>query len=218
MITDPTEKKLKAVLFRRFCPTELELGEFELDLLEKSRRDDIATHVEYCPHCRQDLIQISKAITLPLAQEGQGQRLDQLPVLAERAKIFVIDLLSPPPGVLTPAFPQGAVRGPDSEMETQVIQVGSYLVALSMERDPAQLDKYNLVGDISIMEEIDETSAWQAYLWQDGDLFETVSLQDANDFVFMGVPSSDKPYELIISSPTVEIHLQQLHIPGGVAS
>jgi hypothetical protein len=219
MITDPTEKKLKAILFRLLCPTALELGEFELGILEKPRQDEIASHVETCPHCQQDLVQIGRAMSMPLAgEEHRSQLSEQVSRLSQRLKIFVIDLLSPPPGAVLPSPPQLAVRGQSEEMETQVYQVDSYMIAVSIERDSTQLGKYNLVGDISAMEEMEDVDAWQAHLWQGGVQLQTVSLQDAGDFVFMGVPSSDQPYELIITSPTIEVHLQQLHIPGRTAN
>lgn len=220
MTTDPTEKKLNELLFRRFCPTELELGEFELRLLDNQRQDEIASHLAYCPHCQKDLVQIKKATSISLIEEDQIDRShESLPTLAQRVRVFVIDLLSPAPGALLPAAPQLAVRGQGDELDTQIIRAGSYMVALSLERDVTQLDKYNLIGDISAMEdsqEGDDFYIWQAHLWHDNLLLQTVSLQDASDFVFTGIPTSDKPYELIISSPTAEIHLQGLHIPGGI--
>jgi hypothetical protein len=222
MITDPTEKKLKAILFRRFCPTELELGEFELELLDKPRQDEIASHIANCPHCQKDLEQIRQATSLSLIEEQQTDQLPEgTPSLTQRAKVFVVNLLSPPPGALMPSSLQVAVRGQDDEMETQVIQAGTYMVALSLERDTMQLDTYNLIGDISVLEETGESANladWQAFLWQDDVLLQTVSLQDASDFVFTGIRTSDRPYELIISGPAAEIHLQGLQIPGGIAN
>jgi hypothetical protein len=219
MIADPTEKKLKAILFRYLCPTALELGESELGILEQPRQAEIAAHVEFCPHCQQDLVQIRRAMSLPLADEDQRNQIsDQLSRLSQRVKIYVIDLLKPPSGTLLPAPLQVAVRGQGEEMETRVYQLDSYIVALSIERDRTQLGKYNLVGDISALEAMEATGAWQAHLWQGGALRQTVSLQDAGDFVFMGVPASDQAYELIISGPTAEIHLQELQVPGGTAN
>lgn len=222
MITDPTEKKLKAILFRRFCPTELELGEFELELLDKPRQGEIASHIAYCPHCQKDLEQIRQATSLSLIEEQQTDQLPEgTPSLTQRAKVFIVNLLSPPSGALMPSSLQVAVRGQDDEMETQVIQVGTYMVALSLERDTTQLDTYNLIGDISVLEETEESANladWQAFLWKDDVLLQTVSLQDASDFVFTGIRTSDRPYELIISGPTAEIHLQGLQIPGGIAN
>ncbi len=215
---DITKTKLKAILFRHFCPTEMELGEFRLGLLETQQQDEIASHIESCSHCQKAIIQIDEAVSLPLAPEEQADtQHNKTPSPAERIKIFVINLLAPPSDILMPSSLRLALRGQDDEMKTQLFQIGSFMVALSFERDVSQLDKYNLIGDVSVIEEMEREANfhfWKAYLWQEDVLMEVVPLNEGGDFLFAGIQSSNEPYELIISSPTAEIHLQHLQIPG----
>lgn len=218
---DITETKLKAILFRHFCPTEMELGEFRLGLLETQQQDEIASHIESCPHCQKALVQIGEAVNFPLAPDEQvDTQQNKTPSPAERIKIFVINILSPPPDTLIPSSHHLALRGQDDEMKTQLFQIGSFMIALSFERDVSQLNKYNLIGDVSVIKEMEREAnfhLWKAYLWQEDVLVAVVPLNEGGDFFFAEIQSSNEPYELIISSSTAEIHLQHLHIQGGAS-
>ncbi len=214
---EPTEKKLKAILFRFFCPTQMELGEFELELLEGPQHEEIASHVDSCPHCQKDLIQIRKTINLPFVQKAEPIiHPEQTSSLADQVKVFVVNLFSPSPDVLIGPSLQPALRGQDDEMKTQVVHIGSFIVSLSFERDLSQLGRYHLVGDVSADEGLDEPIGfynWKAYLWQAGVLVQTVALDEEGDFTFEGISLEDKPYNLIIGDSAVEIHLQHLQFP-----
>jgi len=39
------EEKLKSILFRSDCPSNMDLGEYELGILDPPRRDEIASHL-----------------------------------------------------------------------------------------------------------------------------------------------------------------------------
>lgn len=208
---DPTERKLKEILFRHFCPTQMDLGEYDLGLLDAPRRDQVASHLQDCVHCQQDLVQIRTFLT----QDGPARAPDSVtPSLRERVKVFVVNLLSPPPNVLVSSTFQPALRGQENEMHTQVYQVGPYLVALSFQKNATRLDHAYLLGDISPVDEGGvEFQAWKAHLWQSDSPVATVPLDADGHFTFGSLPITDTPYELILSGPDGEIHLQNLHRP-----
>lgn len=208
---DPIEKKLKAALFRHLCPTQMELGEYELDLLEPRRRQEIASHIAVCVHCSGDLAQIREFLTL---DDPQPHRRPETPSLMERARIFVVNLLSPPSDVLVPATVQLALRGEEDEMKTVTYRVGPYLVALSFQKDPTQLDSHYLLGDVHPVDEDEpDWQDWHAHLWRSDTPVASVALDRDGQFSFSDLLVTDVPYELILSGPETEIYLQNLRLP-----
>jgi hypothetical protein len=208
---DPIEKELKAILFRHLCPTQMELGDYVLDLLDPGRRQEIAFHIAECVHCPGDLVQIREFLTL---QEPQPNELPETPSLVERARIFVVNLLSPPPEVLAPATLQPALRGEEGEMQTETYHFGPYLVALSLQKDPTQLDSFYLLGDVLPVDEDDwDFRDWQAHLFRSDVPVATVALDREGHFSFDDLLIADVPYELILSGPDTEIYLQNLQPP-----
>ena len=212
---DTIEKILKKVLFRHLCPTPIELGEYELGLLDAPRHEQIHSHIGHCVHCRQDLVRMLKFMAMPLVQKnGRGNLTAETPSLAERAKIFVVNLLSPPPNILVSPTLEPAWRGEKDDMQTQVYHIGSYLVALSYQRDPTRLNKHYLLGDISLVDEDTVTfEEWQAHLWRANRLLATIALDIDGHFNFIGSTIDDAVYELILSGPEAEIHLENLLVP-----
>ncbi len=49
------ETRMKALLYRAACPEPLQLGEYELGLVEPAQAAILARHLETCPHCRAEL-------------------------------------------------------------------------------------------------------------------------------------------------------------------
>lgn len=209
------ETALRSTLYRLDCPTDMELGEYELGLLEATDRGaEIASHSASCPRCLADLAQIRQYMALPLIEDNfvnSGQE-ENTPFL-ERVKIVVIDLLSPPRDALINARLQPALRGDQGNMETHVFQVESYVIALSAVKNPASWQRQQIIGDISPLASNEEKfQQWSAYLWRDGKLLATTPVASDSHFIFDDVQFANRPHELILSGPRVEIHLQNLHM------
>ncbi|MDX1417600.1 MAG: hypothetical protein R3293_25580 [Candidatus Promineifilaceae bacterium] len=212
---DLIETILKATLYRYDCPSNMELGEFELGLLETTERgDEIAAHAAKCPHCLADLSQIRQYMALPLVDNflADSAQEKKTPLL-EKAKVVIIDLLSPPRDFQMNKQLQPALRGSQGDMETHVFQVESYVIALSAVKDISAWQKQQIIGDISAIVDNDENfQRWSAYLWRDGKLLATTAINRDSHFVFDSVQFANRPHELILSGPKVEIHLQNLQM------
>jgi len=212
---DLIETKLKSTLYRVDCPTDMELGEFELGLLDASNRAAaIATHSKSCPHCLAELVQIRHYMELPLVGDQFLSPTQEITTpFLERVKIVVVDLLSPTNDSLLNPEMLPAMRGAQGDMETRVFQVESYIIALSAVKNAAVWPRQQIIGDISPLDEGNENfQNWSAYLWRDGKLLATTPVSRDSHFTFNDIQFANKPHELILSGPRVEIHLQNLHM------
>ncbi len=209
------DKKLKSTLYRLDCPSDLELGEFEMGFLEATGRgEEIFSHTAHCPHCLADLAQIRQYMALPLVDDSliRSSRAKKTPFL-EKVKVIFVDLLSPPQDLFSNVSFQPAMRGIQESMDTRVFQVDSYVIALSAVKNLSSWQKQQIIGDISpMMDEGESFQKWSAFLWRDGKLLATTPIGDDSHFIFDDIQFANMPHELILSGPKVEIHLQNLHM------
>lgn len=193
----------------------MELGEFEMGLLADTKRGvEVAAHTTDCPHCLADLAQIRQYMALPLVDGSFAESITETKTpFFENVKVFLIDLLSPPRDFQVNLQLQPALRGSQGDMETQVFQVASYVIALSAVRNLSAWQKQQIIGDISPVVAGEENfQKWSAYLWRDGQLLATTPVSPDSHFVFDNIQFANRPHELILSGPKVEIHLQNLQM------
>ncbi len=209
---DRTEKTLKAILYRLECPSKMDLGEYDLGLLDIFRRNEIAAHTATCPLCQADLVQMRLFMALPLADEVPlKNRKEEKTQLLERIKVIVVDLLAPPAGLEIPISLQPAMRGETQDMSTRVFHVDPYVIALSAMKEPSSWQKQHIIGDIIPATDDEENfQHWTVYLWRAGKLLDTSAVDRDSHFFFEDVQFDNKPHDLILSGPKVEIHLQNL--------
>lgn len=85
------EAGLVAALYRQDCPAVIELGEYQLGLVNEATATRLAAHLERCPHCQAELARLTDflaedaSLTAPTApgeetswQQGNGFRWRQL--------------------------------------------------------------------------------------------------------------------------------------------
>lgn len=211
---DRIENKLKTILFRSYCPSKMDLGEFELGLLSPQRENEIGAHLVSCPHCQADIVQMRQFMALPaIGIEKAAVVTEQKSPMLERIKVIVVDLLSPPAGMQSPAALQPVFRGAESETTTRVIEADAYIVAITASSDKISKSKHAIIGDITPLFDDDETfQDWTAGLWRSGQLLASTEVGADSHFSFKQLQLDNPPHELILSGPTVEIHLQNLHI------
>ena len=192
----------------------MDLGEYELGLLSSNRRDEVAAHTASCPHCQVDLVQMRNFMEMPaIGIETAREEIENKSPLFERMKLIVVDMLSLPANMQRSTGLQPVLRGSESESNTSVIQADAYIVALTAKQEKANWPKQHIIGDITPLTDDDETfQDWTAYLWQSGQLLATSAVAKDSHFKFDHVQIGELPHELILSGPTVEIHLQNLHI------
>ena len=211
---DSTENRLKAILFRRDCPSKMDLGEYELGFLNSQRREELDSHMAVCPHCPADLVQMRQFMALPaIGIESVKREVEQTSPLLERIKVIFVDLLTPPATMQRAGSLQTVFRGAENNMRTRVIQMDTFVISLSTIEDKTSFPKQQIIGNVMPLFDDDEACQnWTASLWRSGALVTTTPLADDRYFIFEDIQSLEMPHELILSGPKVEIHLQNLQI------
>jgi hypothetical protein len=184
------EHQLQRYLFRSFCPTSIELGEYALDVLERDKAQLIKKHLKDCPHCEQELRLLRNYLN-DLSDDLELSRV-------ERVNIWVGKLVSAA-GTHMPAF-AAAQRG--GEENVLVYQAGDAQVSLQIrpsQTDPKLRDVYGLVIGI-------DPTGWLASLWQDTSKIAVSEIDELSSFSLRGIQPDH--FTLILSSPTSEIHIE----------
>lgn len=190
------QNRLKAKLYRHDCPDPLQLGEYHLGLLSRRRAREINSHLAKCLHCSAELAGMKTF----LAEEPAGAQ----PGLGERARVLVARLLSGPAEGLAGQAPAFGLRG-----ESQGIllyEAGEVQVALEIQPDASRPDEMTLLGLITGM----EAGQAQVRLVRGGEEAGLAQVDELNNFIFEGLARGE--YELIITSPTLELHILSLRV------
>jgi hypothetical protein len=207
------ETKLKGLLYRLHCPSMLELGEYDLGLLDHYRSSEIAAHATGCPLCSAGLQQMRLFMAAPDVVPQPVVATSRASRLLEQLKIIVVDLLRPPEGVLLPAAPLPAMRGEGEGIATNVFYVDPYIISLSTIKDGAAWRRQSLVGDIIPADGASPSfQHWNVYLWRAGRLLATGKVDDDSHFLLRDVQVADELHDLILSGPHIEIHLENLRM------
>jgi hypothetical protein len=115
------DEKLKAEMFRFDCPSPLELGEYQLNLVPREEKQKIENHLTSCPYCREELDYSKQVIKTPF-KAGKQDSLRDIPtckVIPFKQEIIYHD---------DTAIPLEAVRsdGPGSENRKITIKVDKH--------------------------------------------------------------------------------------------
>jgi hypothetical protein len=190
------EDKLSAALYRATCPDSIELGEYYLGILGKDRSDLVRLHLAECPHCTLELTQLES-----FAGETA---LDLEPTMAERVKVwiaqFVPEVADSDPGI-EPAL---ALRGDDQG--PLVYEAGEAQLTIEIQDDPDELGRRTLLGLVMGVEPEDI----QVHLYLDGERVVSAEVDELGNFIISDL--SPGHYEMILATPTVEIHVQDLAV------
>lgn len=203
------EKRLAAQLYRATCPTVDELGEYHLNMISGEQATTIKRHLSGCPHCRAELVQLQTYLA-DLAPDVEHS-------LGERIQIWIARLIPAGTmggGALQPAL---ALRGQDNG--PLMYEAGDAQLSLEVQDDPEKLGARVILGLLIGVETV-ETPALSgdlrpqaevmAHLWQAAQKVAQVPVDKYGNFVFTGLPPG--AYELIVSGPDFEIHVQKLTV------
>lgn len=199
------QHRLTTQLYRLTCPSSMELGEYDLGVLPRDQAAAVAHHLAECPHCTREVAQLKDYLTemAPTLELGPLER------VREQVKVLVARLVSGGPGnsllkqpALAPAYL--GVRG--EEEGALVYQADDIQVVIEIHEDVDQPDRQALLG---LVTEI-EPRELKVHLWQASQCVATVSVDELGNFVIPGLAPGS--YELILSGPEVEIHIQALEI------
>jgi hypothetical protein len=191
------DDSLKAALYRITCPDSATLGNFHLELLAKDETAKIADHLAICPHCTQELSQL-EVFLAETAVSLQSSTVD-------RIKIWIAKRIPSGGGaggmLGTPAF---AVRGNDSG--PLMYEAGDAQLTLEIQDDPEHPGRKSILGLVLGI----ETNDVEVKLLREGEVVTAVTLDLIGNFTISNLASGN--YELIISGPSIEIHLLELPI------
>ena len=189
------EKQLAGQLYRVTCPTTDELGEYHLHITSGSQTTAIKQHLEGCPHCRAELAQLQTYLA-DLAP-------DVTYTLSERVKIWIARLIpdGTSGGGLQPAL---ALRGQDEG--PLMYEAGDAQLTLEVQDDPDKIGARTILGLLIGVETV-ETAA---HLWQEGQKVIQTPVDEFGNFVLAELAPGI--YELIVSGPDFEIHVQELSV------
>jgi hypothetical protein len=199
------QDRLTTRLYRFTCPSPVELGEYHVGLLPRDQAAAVAQHLAECPHCTREVAQLKDY----LAELAPALEPSPLERIKERARVLVArlvnggleaGLLGQP--ALAPAY--AGVRG--EEREPTLYQADEVQVAIEIQEDAEQPDRKILLGLVIGT----EPSGVKAHLWQAEQHVAVVSVDELGNFVIPDLAPGS--YELILSGPEIEIHIQDLQV------
>lgn len=96
------QNSLKAKLYRRSCPTPMELGDYHLGLLSKPQDSSVVEqHLRQCPLCRREVNELEEYLRELIPQ----------PSMLESARVLIARLIGGQAGQESLAVPAFALRG-----------------------------------------------------------------------------------------------------------
>ena len=191
------DDSLKAALYRITCPDSATLGNFHLGLLPGNEATTISAHLAICPHCTQEVSQLE----VFLAETAASLE----PTPAERIKVWIAKRL--PGGGQTRAMlgtPAFAMRGGDTG--PLMYEAGDAQLSLEVQDDPEHPGRKSILGLVLGI----ETDDVEAKLIKDDEVVTAVLLDPIGNFTFSNLDPGN--YELNVSGPPIEIHVQELVI------
>lgn len=197
------QNRLTAQLFRVTCPLPEELGEYHFELLPNERSAGVAQHLEHCPHCRQELAQLESFLAdvpAPMPELGRLAR------VRERVEVLIARLLEGGMGAGPDLAPVPAgIRG--DEAGPLIYQAGDVEVTLEIQEDAEQPDRKTILGLITGLEDFGDL---EIHVWQADEPLTTTDVDELGNFILPNL--APDTYDLIVSGPEIEIHIQNLEV------
>jgi hypothetical protein len=187
------ERKLKHQLYRLDCPEPLELGEYRLKMLPVSRQETLTQHLQVCPHCQRELASLDRMLADFKAELEPG--------LVERVRVWIAERLPGGAAGLTPAF---GLRGDSGSGQVYDYQAGEAQITIEIQENSQ--GRKTLLGLVLG----GKPAGLVAALWQQGELLQQVPVDELGNFVILDI--SPGAYDLIVSGPDEEYHLQSLQV------
>jgi len=192
-------------LYRIDCPSPFDLGEYHLGLLPAAQMEVIRRHLDECTHCRREVAQLEDYLA-DLASILEPGPLEQV---LERVRVMVANLVSGRPlgqHALPPAFMP--VRG--EGQEPLIYEAGEVQVMIEIQQDTDQPDHWMILG---LVIGSDFPQELKAHFWAAEQRLATVPVDELGNFVLPNILCGR--YELMLSGPEIDIHIQDLKVGTG---
>jgi anti-sigma factor RsiW len=194
---------LTARLYRYNCPSTAELGDYHLGLLPQGQEAALAHHLTECPRCAYEVSQLEAYLAdLAPALEQPGT----LEQVTDRVRVLVARLVNGGMTVDLPGQPAlVGVRG--DEREPLIYEADGVQVVLEVDQDPDQPERRSILG---LVIGVDDPGQLDVHLWRSDQPVATIQVEDVGNFVISNLAPGR--YELIVSGPELEIHIQELEV------
>ncbi len=194
---------LTARLYRYNCPSTAELGEYHLGLLPQDQGAALAYHLTECPRCAYEVSQLEDYLADPALTLEQPSLLEQA---TERVRVLVARLVNG--GMNVDLLGQPALAGVrGDEREPLIYEADGVQVVIEIHQDPDQSERRSILG---LVIGVDNPDQLEVHLWQSDQPVATVQVEDIGNFVISNLTPGR--YELIVSGPELEIHIQELEV------
>ena len=126
------ESRLRMALYRRDCPTSIELAQYQMDMLDSSEdKARIEAHLKTCPHCRQDVQDWQRFIdeddlTMTNQPESKSDKIISMPATPSERIVLFPEIVSEP---------KSAVRG-DAQVKRIIATADTTTIRLAFESLP----------------------------------------------------------------------------------
>ncbi len=188
------EDKLTSKLFRAFCPSGNELGEYHLGIASEEQARQIRQHLKTCPRCREELSQLKIFLNDTSSDVAFSP--------SEQIRVWVAKRIpTAPSGNFTPTF---SVRGETHSLRQY--HAGDAELTIEVQDLPQPDGHKNLIGLVMGI----DTAGLQAHLWQDGQKISQTGIDELGNFVFQHQPPGS--YDLILEGDVLEIHVQDIQV------
>jgi hypothetical protein len=174
-------------------------------MLPQDQTAAVGQHLTECLHCTREVAQL-KDYLVELTPTQEFRPLEQI---KQRVNVLVArlanggsrtGLLVQP--ALAPTY--AGVRG--GKEEPYLYQVDDVQIAVEVQDDAEKPGRWVILGLVIGM----EPAGLEAHLWQAEQRVATVTVDELGNFVIPDL--APRNYELILSGPEIEIHIQELEI------
>jgi len=202
------QSDMNARLYRFDCPAPLELGEYRLGVLSADRAAGVARHLAACPRCTQEVAQLAGYLS-DLAPDLELSPQEQA---GERLRVLVARLVSggASGNLRAPAY--AGLRGREDESLPLIFEAEAIQIVLDIQADPARPGRQTMLG---LVVGVDDPPAHHVYLWKNNWNVISIPLEETANFVVSDLSAGR--YELMLSGPGVEVHVQDVPVGTTVA-
>lgn len=193
------QAQVKAGLYRGTCPTPLELGEYQHNLLSRELRREIKYHLETCTHCVEELDLLTGYVN-GLKEENTQTPVRSLKILVARLASGLAGLSGP--GQLDPAF--NRLRGSDTGPNQY--KVDDFEITIDVQPNPENPAERTLFG--LLLGEI-KPSYSVTLVNETGEVTNGL-LDSLGNFVLTGL--SPGKVDLVLKGADFEIHIPDLEL------
>jgi len=197
------EEQLTKKLYRAACPDSLELGEYQLGMLQAERKAWIQTHLAECRFCTAEVAQLNGYLTdlKPDLELSLAER------AGSRVQTWIARLLPDLNQAGQPGLAGMALRGERTAASGLLsYEAGEAELHLEIQVDPKHADRRALLG-LLVGGDPQEAQAW---LIRAGEEIQRAPLDELSNFTFPNIPPSE--YTLLVRGPEFEIIVGSLPI------